>query len=234
MSLLTIVQDAADRIGLPQPAQVVGSSDTQVRQLLGLAQQEGKELARRGRWEAITKEKTFTATATEEQSGAIPSDFCYMIEGSFWNRTQSRQVIGPLTSHRWQMLKTGLISNVWDAFRIRGGAILMNPTPTAGDSMAFEYISTQWCTNAAGDTYQAAWAADDDVSLLCEELHVLGLIWRWMRAKGFDYAEAMRTYETEVEQKLGRDGGQSLLNLNGDAGAYGPYDPLVPDGNWTI
>jgi len=234
MSLLTLVQDAADRIGLPQPSQVIGSSDTQVRQLLGLAQQEGKELARRGRWQVLVTEKTFTATATEEQASTIPSDFDYMVEGSFWNRTQGRQVIGPLTSHRWQMLKTGLISNVWDAFRIRGDALLMNPTPTAGDSMAYEYISKNWCTDAGETTPAAKWTSDDDIGLLDEELMTLGLIWRWMRAKGFDYGEAQRTYETEVEKQLGRDGGQSLLNLNGDAGAYGPYDPLVPDGNWTI
>jgi hypothetical protein len=46
-SLLTIIQDVADRIGLVRPSSVIGSSDHQVRQLLALANQEGREQARR-------------------------------------------------------------------------------------------------------------------------------------------------------------------------------------------
>lgn len=111
----------------------------------------------------------------------------------------------------------------------------MSPVPTAGDSMAYEYISKYWCTDATETTPAAAWASDDDIGLLDEELMTLGIVWRWMRAKGFDYAEALRTYETEVEKALGRDGGEVMLDLNGDGGnEYGGYyDPLVPDGNWT-
>lgn len=235
MSLLTIIQSVADRVGLPQPAQVVGASDTQVRQLLALANQEGKELARRGPWQVLTAEKTFTATATQEQSGAIPADFDRMIEGSFWNRTQSRPVVGPLDPQKWQALQTGLISSVWDAFRIRGDALIMSPTPVAGDSMAFEYVSKNWCTNAAQDTPAAAWTADDNIGLLDEEVMTLGVIWRWMRAKGFDYAEALRTYEAEAERVLAHDGGSRFLDLNMDPqSGVGVYDPFVKDGSWTI
>lgn len=235
MSLLTCVQDACDRIGLPRPSVVIGSSDTQVRQLLGLAQQEGKELARRGPWQELTKETTFTATATTTQSGAIPSDFDRMIEGTFWNRTQDRRVVGPLSPQKWQMLQTGLYSLVWDAFRIRGTEILMSPAPTAGDTLAFEYVSTKWCENAAGSTQRTAWVADDDVALLDEELITLGLVWRFKKAKGLDYSEEYRSYEQLVERKLSNDGAMGILDLNGDRmdGGGGVYDPFIPEGNWS-
>lgn len=235
MSLLSLVQGACDRIGLPRPSVVVGSSDTQVRQLFGLAQQEGKELSRRGPWQELTKEKTFNATATEEQSGAIPADFERMIEGTFWNRTQDRRVVGPLTPQKWQMLQTGLYSLVWDAFRIRGTALLMSPAPAAGDSMAFEYVSTYWCSDASGTTERAAWVADDDVGLLDEELMTLGVVWRFKKAKGLDYSEEFRSYEHLVERKLPNDGAMAMVDLNGDRldGASGAYDPFIPEGNWS-
>jgi len=234
LSLLTIIQDAADRLGIPRPTSVVGTSDTQIRQLLGLAQQEGKELARRGPWEVLTKEKTITTTATETQTGGIPSDFDRMIEGSFYNRTQDRKVVGPLSSQKWQALKTGLYNLIWDAYRIRGGDLLMNPVPEAGDTLAYEYISTNWCTNAAGDTTQSAWLADDDLPLLDAELITLGVVWRFLKAKGLDYSEPFRTYQQEVERRLSNDGSMSILDLNGersDAGS-GAYDPVIPEGSW--
>lgn len=235
MSLLTCVQDACDRIGLPRPTVVIGSSDTQIRQFLGLAQQEGKELARRGPWQELTKERTFTATATELQTGAIPTDFDRLVEGSFWNRSQDRRVVGPLTPQRWQALQTGLYSLVWDAFRIRGGDILMTPAPTAGDTLAFEYITTHWLTNADGSIHRSSWTADDDVGLLDEELMTLGITWRFRKAKGLDYSEEYRTYEQRVERKLSNDGGMGILDLNGDRmdGGGGTYDPFVPEGNWS-
>lgn len=233
MSLLTIIQDAANRIGIPQPAAVIGSSDPQVRRLLGLAQQEGKELAKRGPWQALVAEKTLTATATETQSGAIPADFDRMIEGTFWNRTQDRRVVGPLTAQKWQQLQTGLYTSVWDAFRIRGDALLMYPTPTAGDSLAYEYVSKYWCENAAGATQRAAWVADDDVGILDEELMTLGLVWRFKKANGLEYGEDFRSYEMAVSQKLAHDGGSSILDLGMADDGPGPFDPYVPEGSWS-
>jgi len=234
VSLLTIVQNAADRLGVARPTSVVGSSDTQVRQMYGLTLQEGRELSRRGPWQALTTEKTITATATEEQSGALPADFDRMIEGSFWNRTQDRRVVGPVDPQRWQAIKTGLFVSVWDAFRIRGDALLMTPTPTENDSLAYEYVSSYWCTNAAGDTTKVTMDADDDVARLCEECITLGLMWRFLKAKGLDYSEAFRTYEMEVAKRLANDGGMRPLDLNDCRYVDGFYDPYVTDGNWSI
>lgn len=234
MSLLTIVQNAAHRLGIPSPSAVIGTSDTQVKQLLGLAQQEGIELARMGPWQALVKEKTFTATATETQTSVLPDDFGWIIEGSFWNRTASRKVMGPLDPQKWQALKTGLFVSIWDAYRIRGSSLMMNPTPSAGDSMAFEYVSSYWCTSADGLTERSAWAADDDVAKLREELITLGVIWRFLKAKGLDYSEAFRTYQMEITRDMGRDGGTRILDMAYDQGGSGAFDPYVPEGNWTL
>ena len=46
MSLLTMMEAAADRLGIVRPTVVYASTDQQIRQLLSLANQEGKETAR--------------------------------------------------------------------------------------------------------------------------------------------------------------------------------------------
>jgi hypothetical protein len=235
MSLLTIVQDAADRIGLVRPSQVVGNADAQARAFLAAAQQEGKALARRHDWQRLIKERTFTATATEEQSGVLPADFERMIPGSFWNRSQDRRVAGPLSPQRWQLLKSGLIVMPWDSYRVRGDSFLMNPTPTANDAFAFEYVSTYWCGAADATTpTQAAWVADTDIGFLDEELMTLGVMWRFKKARGLEYAEDMQEYELQVARAKGADGGMADLDMGlGDDGSA-VIDPYITDGNWSI
>ena len=235
MSLLTCIQDASDRLGIVRPSSVIGSSDQQVRQLLSLAQQEGKELAKRHNWQSITKEKTITATATETQTGAIPSDFDRFLNGTFFNRTAKRYVEGPLSPEEWARYKASTTTVLFDAFRVRGDAILMAPTPTASDSYVYEYVSTWWVATAAASTTpaQASWLADTDVGILSEELMTLGVVWRFLKAKGLDYAEPFRSYEAQVMLAMTRDGGKRSVYM-GKGRLSGPRSPTWPDGSWSL
>lgn len=235
MSLLTIIQNACDRLGIVRPSLVIGSSDQQVLQLLGLANQEGKELARRHNWNRLTKEKTITATATEEQSSAIPSDFDRILNQTFYNRTQNRRVEGPMEPDAWQRYKSSVATVLFDAYRIRGNAMLLAPTPSAGDSYAYEYMSIWWCTTTGGTApTQAAWALDTNDGILDEELMTLGVIWRFLRSKGLDYAEAFRTYEAQVMLAMVRDGGKRTVSMGNSYDNRRRREPTWPDGNWSV
>ena len=236
MSLLTLVQDAADRLGVVRPTSVVGSADQQVRQLLALAQQEGKELARRYPFQVLIKEKTITATATETQTSAVPSDFDRFVPDTFYNRTANRKVEGPLNAQEWADYKASVSTVLFDAFRVRGDSILLAPTPTANDSYVYEYVSTWWCTTAASTTGTlAAWVSDTDIGILSEELMTLGVVWRFLRAKGLDYAEAHRSYEMALMQRMGWDGGKRVTNMaRGFGRGNAPRVPGFPDGSWSL
>ncbi len=234
MSLLTMMEAAADRLGIVRPTVVYASTDQQIRQLLSLANQEGKELARTYPWQAIVFEKSITATATETQTSAIPTDFDRMLSETFYNRTMDRRVVGPMTAQEWAFYKGANATVIYDAFRIRGGNLLLAPTPTAGDTYVFEYVSKYWCTSTGGTTAtQSAWAADTDVGILDEELMTLGIIWRFLRAKGLDYSEAFRTYQTQLMLLSGRDGGKRTVNMAGSSRIQ-RVGVTVPDGSWSL
>lgn len=213
MSLLTIVQNALSRMGLPRPTAVIGATDATVRECLALTQQEGKELSRRGIWKALTAEKTFTTVATAAQTDALPSDLDWIIPDTMFNRTLNRAIEGPLSPPEWQQYQAVLVTRVWPAFRIRGSSLLISPTPAAGDTVAYEYITSKWCRSSGG-TAQAAWAADDDTAVLDEELHTLGLIWRFKHAKGLDYGDAAGLYDLQVRQALTREGVRPRLSTD--------------------
>lgn len=233
MTLLTTIQAAAMRIGVASPTSVVGNSDTNAVALLAHAQAEGKALSRRYPWQALCTEKTFTATATETQTGAVPTDFDRFVNGTFWNRTRKRPVQGPLGRAEWNAQKAWSASALTDAFRQRGNALIFIPTPTAGDSYAYEYVSKNWCQSSGG-TGQAAWAADTDTGLLDEELMTLGVIWRFKQARGLDYGEDFNIYEREVMQAIEKDGGKSVRSYTNATHPTMAPRALVPEGSWNL
>lgn len=233
MTLLTVVQNSCDRLGIARPSSAFSSTDNAIIQLVGLAQQEGKELAKRHSWQVLTTEKTFTSIAAETQTSAIPTDFDRFVDETFFNRTMKRFVDGPLTPQEWQYHKGIVATTIIEAFRVRGNSLLLTPTPSAGSTYAYEYVSKNWCESSGG-TDQSAWASDTDVGILDEELMTLGIIWRWQRAKGLDYAESFNTYEMQVGQAITRDGGKPRLNIGRDTSHRAARRPTVSEGSWSL
>lgn len=234
MTILSICNDAVDRIAISLSGTTVFSNTADTaRQMRALANQEGKELMRRGSWQALTKETTFLSLAQETQTGAIPSDFDHMLNETFYNRTRKRQVIGPLSPTDWQAQKSIIATVLYDSYRIRGNDVMMIPVPPAGDTYAFEYISKNFVLDNTS-TPKAAFTADTDTSILDEELITLGVIWRFLKAKGFDYSEAFRTYELQVSQALARDGSKRTINFAQQVNYGRPRYPGVQDGSWNL
>lgn len=234
MSLLTIVQAATDELSLPRPTVVVGNtSDQNVKTLLALANREGKALAKRYNWSDLVTEATHTTLAQENQGvmTTIAPGFRFIINQTIWNRSYQRSIPGSLSPQQWQAEKSSEINGPYQEYRIRGGDLLLIPAPAAGQTVAFEYQSKNWCQNAAGSTTYSAWNADDDTGILDEDLMTLGLVWRFKRAKGLDYAEEFSEYERQVNDSMARDGGKPVL----DAGAEGFSRSIyVPEGSWQL
>lgn len=227
MTLLVIVQHAADRLGLTRPSTVISSPDENARILLGMAQEEGESLADRHTWQALQTEYTFS-TADTVASYALPSGFDTLIKDTVFNRTSRRRMQGDLSPSQWQETQASLVTMVNPAFRIRGSLFYISPTPTAVETIAYEYVTKNWCQSSGG-TGQSAWAADTDVGLLDEELFKLGVIWRYKAKKGFDYAEDMNTYEIAVNKAILKDGARVTIDTSCVERDRVPMSPQVPE-----
>lgn len=235
-TLLAVVQDFCKRQNLTVPATVYGSSDQGVTQMMALLEEEGNDLAQRHFWEALTRQAAHTSLAAEDQ-GAIATiaddGFRFLVNDTIWDRSTRLPVCGPLNQRDWQALKALLSTGPRYQFRIRGGKLLVNPTPVAGESWYFEYVSKNWISNAAGTLFYARFTADTNIILLPDDLCLQGLRWRWKKEKGFDYAEDFRTYELQVKQAMGLDGGKPRLDMNSDN--RGPVPGVwVSPGTWPL
>lgn len=236
MTLLEVVQQFCLRSGIPKPATVTGSTDTQVLQVQALLEEEGADLSARGDWESLTNEALHTTLATESQ-GAIATiasnGFRHIKNQTIWDRTDRLPVIGPINQRQWQALKAVVMTGPRYQFRIRGGELLVNPVPVAGHDWAFEYISKNWIVSADGMAFRRLFEADDDEFLLPDEILLMGLRWRWMREKGLDYSELFATYEAQVKDAIGRDAGKPVLKMD-DTHLIAEHGTFVPSGSWNV
>jgi hypothetical protein len=71
LTLLQLVQTACDELGLVRPSTVVSSPDPQVRQFLGLANREGRELQQTREWTVLQNETIINIVAPTVTTGNI-------------------------------------------------------------------------------------------------------------------------------------------------------------------
>ena len=232
---LSIVNSALKRLSLSTTTDAVGATDNQVMTMTEIGNEEGQELAARYPWTALQTEATFTTLAAESQGvlETIAPGVGYIINDTIWNRSLRRPVFGPRTPSEWQQNKAFAINGPWSSFRIKAGSLYMYPTPTAGQSCYFEYISRYWCTASTGATGRAEWGENEDIPKLDSQLLVLGMVWRFKKLRGLEYAEDFNTYERRVMDAIARDGSKDWLSLTDTK-----YDIMpgivVPSGSWNV
>lgn len=237
MTMLSTIQNFCKRTNLPVPNTVVGTTDTQILQIMALLEEVGNDMASRTAWEGLTIEASLTTTATESQ-GAITTiasnGYRYMKNGTIWSRTRRLPVCGPLDAQEWQQLKAMFVNGPYYRYRMRGGELLVNPTPPAGEDWYFEYVTKFWILGADGTTYKEFFTLDTDTILIPESVLLMGLRAWWKKEKGFDYAEDMRMYESQLKDSSGRDGSKKVLSQDG-ALARGPVPGVwVSPGTWPL
>lgn len=220
-SLFDLATDAADEIGIPRPSSVVGSADGNARRLLAMSNREGRSLVEDADWTVLQRLHTFTTVASQEEY-ALPDDYSRLLRDTEWDRTEQRPLWGPLNPQQWQSIKSGSLGSglAFRRYRIlrsatgTGRTFRVEPIPAAtGETLAFEYISSKWCSNDMGDTLRDKWALDTDLNLLDDELMILGTIVRFKRAVGLEYASEADEYNQMLRRKKGMDKPSPTVNL---------------------
>lgn len=232
MTVLTICQNAALELGLLQPSSVFNTTDPNANQLARLANRVGSYLVKEWAWSELQTETTHTTLAAEDQGAiaTIAPGFERFLTDTIYNRDEQWRVMGPRSPADWQAEKGLSTTSIRDTMRIRNGRLLMLPAPSAGQTIAFEYLDNRFAQSSGG-TNQTSFQADSDVSRIDEELITLGIIYRFLERKGFSYAEAQRDFERELNKVKQADGGGGRVHrMDG----YGRRQRRVPEGSWDI
>ena len=234
-SLLDMCQNAAVACVFPSPASIIGNSDQTAQQLLVLAGREGAQLSRAKNWSRLIKEHTFTL-ATGDQDYALPDDFRWIIPQTTYDRDNDRIVLNPINSQEWQYLKAwSTIAGLTRRARIRAGRLEFEQTITAADNgktIAFEYLSSYWIDVAAGGSPKASFTLDSDITLVDSDILVLGLVWRFRRAKGLEYETEMQEYISMLNTVKATDGGARTLNMGSSSVISRLSNPNVTDSGY--
>ena len=235
MTLLSICQNVADFTGFERPTSIISNTDPIARQLLALAQREGKQLMRMSDWAILKKEHTFS-TSNGTAAYALPSDFDRLVLETSYNRSDNDILTGPISSAEYQLVNHGMATTgTTEKFRLKAASnalkFELDPTPSSTQTIGFEYVSNQFCQSSGGSG-QAVWTADTDTGILDETTMEMGITWRFKSSHGLDFAEDFRQYQLEVRQAIARNGSAPILQLD-DARKLivGPYQT---DGNYGI
>ena len=233
MTLAAIVKTAALELGLNAPVSVVGNGDAQTQQMLALANRNGAELSQiEGGWQALRGEHLITWVVGQD-TYTLPTDYLYYVQDTQWNRSSHYRIDGPMSALDWETIKSGLFpSGVYSRYRIMGNKIVFDPVPSDASVIAIEYISNSWCQSASA-VGQIAFLADTDTPRLPDDLFVLGIKWRFLAAKGFDYSEERAAYDMALNRFHPRDTVTENISL-GMRGGINTYlnMGLLPAGNW--
>lgn len=226
-SILDTVNDAADELVLPRVTSVLGTTPSDFERLMAaLVNRQGRALrdAKENGWTVMQRLYTFvTAAGTDEYS--LPSDYVQLINDTVWDRSLISPAQGPLSPAQWQTIKSGLIGTGAYSRRFRvvrsASAVtrkfIIDPTPTAIETVAFEYLSEDWCCSSDQLTTREKCTADTDLVLFDDDLMTMGIIWRYKRAKGFEYVSALAEYNERLDQMMSNDAPAAGIRLSGPA-----------------
>ncbi len=230
-TLLQLVQQTCGSMGLAQPSTVVGNTANQTIQLLALAQELGADLVREYEWQRLVTEYTFSTVASTS-TYVLPSGFDRMVSETTWNRTAVWQIPGSRNPQQWQSFKASLMSFGRYEFRIQSNQLVLYPTPTAVESLAYEYVSNLWVLATGGTSpTKAAFSVDSDTCVFPDDLMKAGLKFYFLRAKKLDFGVEEETYNKILSARKAQDVPAETLSFSR---SYATMNPSINEGSWDI
>jgi hypothetical protein len=188
MTLLTIAAGLAKNVGLAVPTVIVSSALREWSEGLQMANEVGEELARRVDWGVLRNEATLTGDGTDV-AHVMPVGFSRLSPGVAIR--VGTAAVRPLARAEWNTLTP--VVGVPRYFILEDDTIHFFPYLANLATVTASYQTKRWSNT--GESFMA----DDNFSLIDEDLFLKGLICRWRRQKGMDYADQEAEYEAALQ-----------------------------------
>lgn len=209
-----IINETSKELGLVTSdiADPFASTNQLIVQLTALIRPTGRELAKLHPWSHLQREGTFnTVAATASYSlDTVAADFGRIIDQTEWNRTRTMPAPNGVSPKQWAQLKGTTAAGVDKVLRIMQEKIFVHPTPTAVETIAFEYISRRWGAAAFVKEYPTAAA---DVVQFDAHLFTRALMLRFLTKKGMATQAEVDDYNDAFALATGGDGAAPTLSI---------------------
>lgn len=218
-TLSAIVQNVAQLVSFPTPADPAGDSDPAVVQMVQAVNLAGIDLLSMADWQELTKTHTISIQAASpgisEQAFNLPEDFYEFVDQTQWNSTMEWPAIGPISPQMWQQLlirqTLPTLSFYW---QIRGSQLYILVPPSDAQILSFFYQSFAWVRDQDNaNLYKNRATKNGDVILLDSYLVTLLARVKWLEMKGLDSAAAMRDFQVNFENRKGNEKGAPVLTM---------------------
>lgn len=211
-SILTIIQEAAPRIGLAVPSAVFSSTTRELIEIQEVANDCAQMCARSHRWRNLLQTATYTGDGSTEDFD-LPDDFDWMPDGEDIWGSENKVALEPVTdTNDWLGREVLGLTNAFPAWILYGRQIHIRPALPDSETAQHFYQSTAVCSNDAL-TPKSSFTLDTDLYRLDERLLKLAIVYRWRMLKELPYAEQMNDYEDLKEKLIFRDKGATSLVL---------------------
>lgn len=215
MTVLSVIQQAAPRIGVAVPSAVFGDTSRTAVELQEAVNEAALGMVDDYDWQKLKKLNTITGDgATEDWS--LPADYRRMLkEANIWpSNMPGNPYTHVLSEDDWLGYEVMGFTTDLGRWIIYGGQLHVVPAIPNATTAKHWYISS-WIATADGNTSptKTAFDVDSDTFALDERLLKLSLIWRWKKGRGRSYAEDKADYDAACDVAAGTDKGSRILRV---------------------
>ena len=208
-TVLTIAGEVALKISLEKPSALFGSEDRTDEVLAETMQEAAERVIRAHDWQVL-KAQAVHAGDGVQTAFDLPAGYIRMPkDGEVWS-TRWQHPLQHISPEEWLHLDVREFDIVTGTWALFGGVINYKPALAQDEQARFWYVTEYGMRSALGQD-KAAFDADDDTFRLDDRLLKLAAIWVWREAKGLDYGEEQRAFETALAREIAKDSAAHVL-----------------------
>lgn len=215
MTVLSVIQQAAPRIGIAVPSEVFTDTSRTGIELQEAINEAAKGMVDDYDWQSLKTIATATGDGSATEFG-LPADYGRMLKKSrLWpSEEPTTPVVFFTDADKWLEMEVSQVSEITRRAIILGNRLHIKPAMANAATTKYMYISDRTVI-AEGFTAatKAEFTADADTFVLDERTLKLSLIWRWKAAKGRPYAQDKADYDAVIDAKASADKGSRVIHI---------------------
>ena len=219
-SILNIAVEAADICAVQRPTDLFSNSSQNDILFASIAKQVLSSLMRHANWQCLIREAVFETTPgqTDYLIDMIAADFFSLINASIYAADDTRNIIGAISEERWAKEKQYHMPEIDLLFKIQNNMIRFVKDP-GKVCVHFSYKSDAVCIDASTGKPKSQITLNSDVPVFDAYLVKLGMIWRFQKRSGLDYAEEYNEYLRELNKSYAQTKAPGNISLAYGSGA---------------